>query len=213
VNFSGDFSYVGVVAPLRQPPDASILEASTEQPDAFVALFERHFKAVYRFVARRLGSDAASDLAAETFVRAFERRAVYRPERDSALPWLLGIAVRLVSNERRRELRQLETYALLAREEASRVTSGGPQRASGGDATEALVAALQEMSTGDRDVLLLYAWGDLDYEAIAEALEIPLGTVRSRLNRARNKLQSALATSSNGTPIVAAPKGGHLNAT
>ena len=55
-----------------------------------------------------------------------------------------------------------------------------------------LEGALRRLSAGDRDTVLLYAWGDLDYQGIATALGIPLGTVRSRLNRARRLLRSAL---------------------
>jgi RNA polymerase sigma factor (sigma-70 family) len=55
-----------------------------------------------------------------------------------------------------------------------------------------LSAALSRLSRGDRDVLLLVAWCDFSYEEVAAALGIPLGTVRSRLNRARRKVRDAL---------------------
>ncbi|MBC7644327.1 MAG: RNA polymerase sigma factor, partial [Thermoleophilia bacterium] len=60
---------------------------------------------------------------------------------------------------------------------------------------DTLTAALKKLSPGDREALLLYAWGDLSYDDIAVSLNIPVGTVRSRLNRARRQLRETLASS------------------
>ena len=175
--------------------DAEAIAASLEQPDEFVTIFDRHFQAVYRFLARRFGAAAASDLAAETFTRAFAGRARYRTQAPSALPWLLGVATRVGAGERRREARQLRAYASLP-----------PGRVSGGEPAppdDALLAGLRRLKPGDRDALLLFVWGELEYAEIAEALDIPVGTVRSRINRARGRLRDALSAS----PAPLVPRG------
>jgi RNA polymerase sigma factor (sigma-70 family) len=163
--------------------DAEAIAASVDRPDEFVLIFDRHFAAVYRFVARRLGADAGGDIASETFTRAFAQRARYRPETPTALPWLLGIANRLAANERRREARQLRAYAKAASDETVDLEVGD---------RGALADALGRIEPRDRDALLLFAWADLSYAEVAEALAIPVGTVRSRINRARSLMQAAL---------------------
>jgi len=60
------------------------------------------------------------------------------------------------------------------------------------DTTRRLIAGLEQLDDYDREALLLYAWGELKYQEIADVLGIPVGTVRSRLNRARRKLRQAL---------------------
>jgi DNA-directed RNA polymerase specialized sigma24 family protein len=126
----------------------------------------------------------ASDIASETFARAFELRARYRPQTETALPWLLGIATRVAANERRREARRFRAYAAAA----SSATTGEPGLPDGD-----VMAALGRVKRRDRDALLLHVWGDLTYDEIAAALEIPIGTVRSRINRARRQLREILA--------------------
>ncbi|MDX6480296.1 MAG: hypothetical protein QOG85_806 [Gaiellaceae bacterium] len=155
-------------------------------PNAFEVIFERHFDTVHRYVARRAGRQRADDLASQTFVVAFARRASFRPDANDARPWLLGIATKLLANDRRSEQRLLETYGRLsgdARDDAS----------SASDSDRDVADALVKLDPAQRDVLLLHAWGDLSYEEIADALEIPVGTVRSRLSRARASLQITLA--------------------
>jgi DNA-directed RNA polymerase specialized sigma24 family protein/tetratricopeptide (TPR) repeat protein len=94
--------------------DAELLMRSVSDPPAFAALYERHGHAVRRYVARRVGSEAGEDLAAEVFVRAFRARGRYRAERDSALPWLLGVANHVIAGHRRSEVRRLKALERLA---------------------------------------------------------------------------------------------------
>jgi RNA polymerase sigma-70 factor, ECF subfamily len=194
VNFRGGSRQSIVEGVVRS--DAETIAASVEQPDEFAVIFDRHIRAVYRFLARRYGSGAAADLAAETFARAFERRASYRLEMPSALPWLLGVATRVGANEHRREATQLRAYASVAAHEATH--QGGEEA---GTDTGAAVAALAALKRGDRDAFLLLAWGELAYDEIAAALEIPVGTVRSRINRARRQLRDALSAPAQG-PLI-----------
>jgi RNA polymerase sigma-70 factor, ECF subfamily len=163
-----------------------VIARSTSRPEAFGSIFDRHFAAIHAYLARRAGASRADDLAAATFTVAFERRRAFRGEADSARPWLFGIATNLLRNEHRSETRALRA---LARVEPGSVTQTVGVR--GIDPRLALL--LVQMHREQRDVLLLYAWGELGYEEIAASLGIPVGTVRSRLARAREHLRGALA--------------------
>lgn len=166
--------------------DSAVISRSADAPDAFETIFDRHFDAVHRYVARRAGRDRADDLASQTFVVAFSRRATFRPEASDARPWLFGIATKLLANDRRAEQRLLETYGRLSGDARDAVAGSA-------DSDRDVAAALAQLDPAQRDVLLLHAWGELSYEEIADALDIPVGTVRSRLSRARASLQAALA--------------------
>lgn len=166
--------------------DSDVIRSSLTEPDAFVTLFERHFDSILGYLARRADSDVGSELASEVFVTAFARRSRYDLARSDATPWLYGIAANLLHRRRRSEARQLRAYARTGVDPA--------WVADPADRPDpALAAALGALKPADRETLLLLAWADLDYEQIAEALAIPVGTVRSRLNRARRQLREALA--------------------
>jgi RNA polymerase sigma factor (sigma-70 family) len=172
--------------------DAAVIERSLRDPDAFAALFDRHAAAIHRYAARRLGTEAADDLMAETFTVAFQRRDRYDLAHSDAMPWLYGIATNLIRGHRRAEARRWRALArqapaLAAEPEADRVAA----RVSAQAVRPQMLRALAGLPRRQRDVLLLYAWADLDYEAIARALGVPVGTVRSRLHRARGALREA----------------------
>jgi RNA polymerase sigma factor (sigma-70 family) len=168
--------------------------------DDFAELFDRHAVRVYRYLVRRIGVTTADDLLAQTFLVAFERRAAYDRTRPDARPWLFGIATNLLRRHQREEVRQYRAWArtgvdpVVAESHADRVAEQVDARA----ASTELAAALSGLKPADRDVLLLFAWGDLAYEEIAGALDIPVGTVRSRLHRARRTVRAALAAGSPG---------------
>jgi RNA polymerase sigma factor (sigma-70 family) len=175
----------------RELPDAAIFERSVAQPQLFTVIFDRHYRAVYGYLSRRVGRTVADDLAAETFIRAFERRAAYDPKAERALPWLLGIALNLLAHHRRSEARQFRALAAAAGLEPSESDAHEGGRVDA-DTTQRLIAGLEQLDDYDREALLLYAWGELKYHEIADVLGIPVGTVRSRLNRARRKLREVL---------------------
>jgi RNA polymerase sigma-70 factor (ECF subfamily) len=177
----------GHVDTLGASSDAQLIARSLATPEAFGGLFDRHFTAVHRYLARRIGREHADDLASQTFTVAFERRATFRPGGVGARPWLLGIATNLLRNDRRSEQRLLETLAILSAD-AEAAGIDGPA----GETDCELAAALSGLDGDQRDVLLLYAWAELSYEEIADSLAIPVGTVRSRLSRARSELRSQL---------------------
>ena len=147
----------------------------------FETLFEDQFDAIYGYLARRVGPDIARDLAAETFTRAYAARKRFDAERGEPRAWLFGIANNLLRHHYRDEERRLRAFARVEL----------PAR----DATPeepAVAEALSVLSREERDVLLLFAWADLSYEQIADALRTPIGTVRSRLNRARTRMREEL---------------------
>jgi RNA polymerase sigma factor (sigma-70 family) len=169
--------------------DGRAIAASTSDPDAFLAVFDRHFDAVYTYLARRVGIAEAEDLAAETFAQAFAGRARYDATKADARPWLYGIATHLLRRHWRTEERRLRAYAR---------TGVDPLLGTDADASDPVLArALAELSRDERDTLLLHAWADLGYEEIALATGVPVGTVRSRLHRARRRLREALGAAPN----------------
>lgn len=176
--------------------DAQIIAASLAEPIVFAEVFDRHYNAVHRYLARRVGPDLAEDLAAETFTEAFDGRLRFNTARPDARPWLFGIATNLLRHHHRGEARRLRAYARLDRSANVEDGYGGIESRLDAERAGARIAeALVRLSAGDRDVLLLFAWADLRYEEIAVALRIPVGTVRSRLSRARRRLRELLGDS------------------
>lgn len=163
--------------------------------DRFAEIYDRHFPEIYRYVAGRLGSDVADDVAAETFLIAFRKRDRVDPARGSVRPWLYGIATILVGQHRRRETRRYRALSRAGGRAAVSAESHDDRVASALAAeglAPRLATALAGLAQRDRDVLILAAIGELSHEEIAGALEIPYGTVGSRLNRARRALREAL---------------------
>lgn len=169
--------------------DAEIIRRSLAEPRAFEAVFDRHFPAIHRYVRHCLGADAAEDLSAETFLRAFAARERYRSSTPDARAWLFGIAANLVRDEVRRRGRADGLGRRLSSERiAEHIAAELPD--------PELHAALMTLREAEREVLLLFAWAELSYEEIAEVTGTPIGTVRSRLSRARTRLREALGAPS-----------------
>jgi RNA polymerase sigma-70 factor (ECF subfamily) len=170
--------------------DAELIAASLQDPRVFAGLFDRHYPAVAGFLRRRLDRSLADELAAETFLQAFDGRGRYDVSRADARPWLFGIASHLLSRHRRGEERRLRAFARAGRMPAEdRGLDDADRRLDAAAAAPVLAAALASLRAGDREVLLLYAWADLSYEEISVALGVPVGTVRSRLHRARERVR------------------------
>ena len=159
----------------------------------FAVSYEENFDDIYRYVAARLGRDVADDIAAETFVVAFRKQRAFDPARASMRPWLFGIATNLVADHRRVEARR---YRALMRAGTEQAEDSHENRVVTWVTAEGfaprLAKALAGLSRADRDVVLLIALSQLTHAEVAEALDIPYGTVGSRLNRARKKLRAAL---------------------
>jgi RNA polymerase sigma factor (sigma-70 family) len=175
--------------------DADLIEQAKRTPERFTAVFDRHYRQIYAYAARRLGPDLAEDVASETFLVAFDRRDGYDGTRADARPWLYGIASNLIARHARAETRR---YKALAK--------AGGRREAGDRAVADVVAgrldamavrgrladALRRLPEPVRAVLLLVAWAGLNQQEAAAALDIPAGTARSRLHRARQEMRQAL---------------------
>jgi RNA polymerase sigma-70 factor (ECF subfamily) len=180
--------------PARDLSDCELISRSLADGRYFATVFDRHYDQIWRYLSRRTDPAAADDLASETFTRAFSARAGYDRAQPNAGPWLYGIATNLVRERCRREGRRWRAYA---RAIESEVLEDRYEQVNGRVDASALapvlVAALSGLAAADRDALLLLALTDLSYEEIAVATGAPVGTVRSRLHRARRHMQRALA--------------------
>ncbi|MCX7621285.1 MAG: sigma-70 family RNA polymerase sigma factor, partial [Acidimicrobiales bacterium] len=167
--------------------------------------FERLYREleapVFRYLAKRLGPDMAEELMAQAFTDAWVGRHRYSPERGPAAGWIWGIVTNLVKRHYRSERRQLRAYARRGVDPLAG-SVGEPEVDSRLDAAQLfpkVARALASMRDEDRDVLLLYAYAGLGYQQIAEALGISVGTVKSRLSRARARLAAT-------TGVVSGPE-------
>lgn len=171
------------------PDDVLWERARAGDAEAFAALFERHGKTIYNYCFRRIGDwSAAEDLLSIVFLEAWRRRAKRLPP-NKVLPWLYGIATNVVRNRRRSERRYRAALA--------RVPAAMPEPGFDDDAVARIdderrvreaLAALAGLLPRERDVFVLCAWAGLSYEDAAFALDVPVGTIRSRLFRARRTL-------------------------
>ena len=175
--------------------DGAVITESLETPGAFGVIFDRHGSTLLRFLARRVDPAEAEDLLGEVFRIAFERRSAFERDRDSARPWLYGIAANLVAKHYRSEGRRLRALARASalRISAARLLDDDPAEravavADAGALWPRVVDAIGALPEAERQVLLLFAWEELSYEEIAQALGVPVGTVRSRLSRGRARL-------------------------
>jgi RNA polymerase sigma-70 factor (ECF subfamily) len=172
--------------------DSGAISASLTDPERFADIFHRHWDEIYRYVARRLGPEAAEDVGSETFTVAFRNRGRYDLTRADARPWLYGIATNLIAQHRRAERRRHQVLARADAEWASAsFDDGSDARVTAERLGPRISSVLADLPAADRDLLLLIAWADLTYEQAAEALNVPMGTVRSRLHRVRKKIRRA----------------------
>ena len=159
------------------------------------ALFDEHYDEIASYVMRRLVDESsAEDIAQRTFVEAYDRQATY----DSGEGDPPGLAIRDCDQPAAETLAIRGTATSSYGRAASREIQ--PQdrcediciRLDAAACQGAIARALASLSSGDRDVLTLFCLADLSYEEIASGLEIPTGTVKSRLNRARRQLRAQL---------------------
>jgi len=171
--------------------DAEVIACSVTSPAAFGDLFDRHATTMFRYFVRRVGPDDADSLLGELFRIAFERREGFDTERTEARPWLYGIASNLLARHRHGEARRLDATARLVNRSlaSSDAFSEVEARLDASARWTDVATAIAGLPQGERDALLLYAWEGMSYDQIASALGVPVGTVRSRLNRARGRLR------------------------
>jgi len=163
--------------------------------EAFAELYDAHVRAIYNH-GFRLTADwsMAEDVVSDTFLQAWRLRARLDPEAGSLRPWLFGIATNIARNLRRGDRRYRAAVLAATRdlpivEDHAAVTDS---RIDDARRLTAAMTALAALPRADREVFTLCVWEELDYAAAAEALGIPIGTVRSRLSRARRKIRREL---------------------
>jgi RNA polymerase sigma factor (sigma-70 family) len=171
-------------------PDSFLIAQSVHgRPDAFVSVVRRHEASIHGYLARRAGRQAADDLLAEVWLRAFAARGGYDTGYADARPWLYGIA-RNVLREHWRASRGTESAAV--GEMRVDPWDGIDDRLDSASRAEAVIAAVRALPAVELEVLLLVAWDQLTPADAAKVLGIPQGTARSRLHRARATLRLAL---------------------
>jgi RNA polymerase sigma factor (sigma-70 family) len=171
--------------------------------DQFSVVYERLFDDIYAYLCRRVGRSEGEDLTAQTFALALRDAPHFDPERGTTRAWVFGIAANVLRGHRRSEVRRLRALARTGFDLALAETDDAVERVDASRATRSLAGALAALSAGDREVLLLSAWADLTSEEIGQALGIPGGTARSRLNRSRRKLRAAFGTTDHLTSPTA----------
>ena len=182
-----------IADPVADGDDAAIIAESRVDPERFAVLYDRYAGQLYRYAGRRLGHADAEDMVAATFLAAFRARGRFDATRPDARPWLFGILTKELAKQHRKERARLRAIARACTD----ASEAGHAEAVAADVTacaarQQLAQALAVLAPADRSVLLLIAWCDLTYDEVAQALAIPIGTVRSRLNRARRKVREAL---------------------
>lgn len=179
--------------------DAQLIADSGNDPHSFMSVVQRHQRVLYGYLARRFGTELAEEITAETFTRAFAQRDRYNPDVADARPWLFGIASNILRSHARSEARRLRAYARSGVDPHGSIDEDSlAARADAEHLAPTLARALSKLSAADRDALLMFAWADMSYEEIADALNVPIGTIRSRLNRARRIMREAL----DSAPVV-----------
>jgi RNA polymerase sigma-70 factor (ECF subfamily) len=179
-------------------PDGQVILRSIDEPEVFEVIFDRHFDAIHGYLARRGGKHVGEVVASETFCAAFDQRDRFDVKRGDARPWLYGIATNLLHRHWRTEGRRRRVDERFRRDRSIEQVPAQPHdRLQASQLDRELRVAVDELNNADRDVLLLYAWSGLSYLEIADALDIPVGTVQSRLNRARARVRHRLRPDAN----------------
>ena len=171
--------------------DADAIAASLDDPVRFGMIFDRHATVLHRYLVRRLGPDEAEAMVGDVFRIAFEKRHTYDLQRPAARPWLYGIATNLLAKHRRREGRRIHAMARLAGQRVPLIDDADRVSVVV-DASEhwrRVASAVMSLPEPDRDALMLHVWEGLSYEEVADAVGVPVGTVRSRIHRARRSLR------------------------
>lgn len=168
------------------------LRAKNDDASAFDVLFERYAQDVYNFCFRRTASwTLAEDLVSEVFLEAWRKRKDVELT-SSALtlrPWLLGVAHNKIRNHSRRMYVIRRAVRRLTEREEPDFAEAALDRIDDEHRMLRLNQAVSQLPTADADTFLLYAWGQLQYREVAAVLGVPVGTVRSRLARARRCLR------------------------
>ena len=178
------------VTDARSSESALVDELRAGSPDALAALFDLYGDRIHTHCFRQLGSwHEAEDATATVFLEVWRHRSRVVVHDGSAVPWLFGVATNVCRNLNRSSRRRLRAVGGLPWSEhvpdhAELVT----ERLDPEARMKQVLAAIEQLPAHEREVLALVAWAGLTYEQAAAALAVPVGTVRSRLSRARKRL-------------------------
>ena len=174
-----------------------------EHERRFRALFDASYRPVLAYSLRRAENRAiAEDVVAETFLIAW-RRIEEVPTGDVTLPWLLGVARRVLANARRGDVRRDRLIGRL-RQHRVEVATEVEERASANETEAAVIAALGRIRAADAEILRLVAWEGLSHAQIAIVLDCTVNAVAIRVHRARASLRAEVekGRSDSGHPLV-----------
>lgn len=171
--------------------DSPFLTART-----FEQLYVLHSGKVFGYAARRVGPDLAEEITAQVFAEAWASRERFDVDRGTPVVWLLGIATNLLRRYRRTEMVQLRAFARTGVDSPARTSDEAVvvERMTATVGWAAVAQALADMPDVDREILTLAGWAGLSYDDIAAVLDLSLGTVKSRLSRARGRLEHRVGT-------------------
>ncbi|KJY30316.1 RNA polymerase sigma factor [Streptomyces sp. NRRL S-495] len=159
---------------------------------AFGELFDQAADDLYRYAVRVSGDWAvAEDIVQLTFLEAWRLRHKLRESDEPVRPWLFGVAANVLRNTTRAARRHRAAMERLPPRDV--VPDFADELVGRLDDSAQLAAArraLERLRKAEREVFGLCVWAGLDYASAAEALGVPIGTVRSRLSRARTKLRA-----------------------
>lgn len=171
--------------------------------ERFAEVFDENYDTIYRYLRRRVNAELAADLTAQTFLIALSEFEKFDSARGSVRAWLFGIASNTMKREARRESREFRAYARtgvdrLIEDPLAEVD----RRLDARNQQRNLAGGLASLSAKDRESLLLLSWGELNYPEIAEALGVPIGTVKSRIARSRRHLRAYLGETDSPVPQI-----------
>lgn len=173
--------------------EGELIRRSVDDPDLFSEIFTAHYSAIFGFVSAALGRHLAEDIAGEVFLRAFVGRHRFDPTYESARPWLYGIASNLIQDHLRQTARRYRAYERTGTPNSAETgfEDDVVSRVDAAESATVLQVALIALRPEEASVVLLYVTGDRTYQEIADILGIPIGTIRSRLSRARQNLRNS----------------------
>src|SRR5919197_1847747 len=166
--------------------------ATADTPAAFKDIFEANYAQINSYLRRRVSESDADDIASETFAIALKRSDHFDAARGEVRGWLFGIAANLLRSHWRTEKRQLRAYARSGIDPVRDEVADADERVDAARLGPVIAAALLDLPRVEREVLTLHAWAQLSHTEIASALDIPEGTVRSRLSKARARMRERL---------------------
>lgn len=176
-----------------QPDDSALWQrVRVGDANAFGQIFERHGNAIYNYCFRRVGNwAAAEDLLSVVFLECWRRRDAEIPA-GKLLAWLYGIATNVARNQHRSERRHAAALRRIPEPPSGPTPADlAEQRVDNEREMQHVLAFVRRLPRRELEVFALCGWSDLPYDDAALALGIPVGTVRSRLSRARRRLQES----------------------